>query len=375
MRFFGRREPVEERSISIGDPRMPEVFEMAGGRNDARMFVSPASALGMTAVYRAVSLISGAIAGLPLKTYAAGDVRGRVPSYLDDPGRIADFTPFEFFEFVMVSLLLHGNAYLRIVRDGFGAIVALTPISPLLVSVDVVKGVKVYTVQLVNNQTEMLTSDGLVHIRALSRDGVMGLSPISAARQSIGTGLAADKVAARQFGSGLLMGGLVTPTENIPEEEAKQLKDAFQSRAAGHENAGDVAFVNRQLAFSPWTMNAKDAQFIESRSFQVEEVARLFGLPVILLADATKTTSWGAGVAEVIRATQKFTFAGWTSRIEERLARTLPADQFCEFDYDGLLEGSAAEVTANLVAELGAGLLTLPEARRIKNRPPLPPGE
>jgi len=168
------------------------------------------------------------------------------------------------------------------------------------------------------------------------------------------------------------MGGLITPTDDVTEEEAQALKEGFQAHAAGHDNAASVTFIPKSLQFNPWTMNAVDAQFIESRVFQVEEVARIFGLPVILLADASKTTSWGAGVAEVIRATQKFTFSAWTNRIQERLSRLLPDGTFCEFEYAALVEASREEVIANLVAEIDAGLLTINEARRILNRAPLP---
>ena len=134
MRLFNRGR-VEERAagdISIGDARrFLDVFELAGSRNDARMTVSPATSLGMTAVYRAVSLISGAIAGLPLKVYQdSGELRQQVPSWLDDPGVIDDFTPFELKEFLMVSLLLHGNAYAFPRRNGGGGVIGLQPITP-----------------------------------------------------------------------------------------------------------------------------------------------------------------------------------------------------------------------------------------------------
>src|SRR5690606_3624307 len=99
------------------------------------------------------------------------------------------------------------------------------------------------------------------------------------------------------------------------------------------------------------------------------------GLPSILLADSTKTTSWGAGVREVIQAMARFTLMAWTSRIEQRLSRLLPEWQSCEFDYAGLLQGNQQDVTKNLALEISAGILTPNEARRILNRPPISGGD
>lgn len=374
-RPFARKQSTDERSatLSISDPALVEWFGL-GFANDARIPVSPQRAMALTAVYRAVSLISGTLAGLPLKTYRqdARGLREQVPSYLDDPAQFDGLTPFEVKEHISVSLLLHGNAYLQPRLGGAGTVVGLRPIAPQAVAVERdTNGVITYRVTLANGSQATYGTAELIHIRALSTDGIVGLSPIAAARQSIGTGLAGDKTAAKQFGSGLLMGGIVTPQEDIPQDEAEQLATGFRERTAGHDNAAGVAFINRKLAFSPWAMNARDAQFIEARSFQVEEVARLYGLPVILLADSTKTTSWGAGVAEVIAAMQKFTLAPWTNRIAARLNRTLGPGTWCEFDYHGLLETSATQVTANLAAEIAAGIRTVDEARRILNLPPL----
>lgn len=132
-------------------------------------------------------------------------------------------------------------------------------------------------------------------------------------------------------------------------------------------------FVNRSLKFTPWTMPAVDAQFIESRVHQVEEVSRIFGIPPHLLGQTEKQTSWGSGVTEQNRGLARYTLMPWTSRIEQRLSRLMGNGQLCEYDYAGLLQGSAQEELQMLIDQVGADLLTVDEARRVRNLEPAPP--
>jgi HK97 family phage portal protein len=141
----------------------------------------------------------------------------------------------------------------------------------------------------------------------------------------------------------------------------------------GPENAGKIAFVNRDLKFSPWQMSNADLQFIESRTFQVEEVARIIGVPPHLLMATEKVTSWGAGLAEQDLALAKYTFKGHTSRIESALQAILPADEYLEFEYKGLLSGTPKDEIELIIAQVSAQLLTVDEGRALLNRPALPP--
>lgn len=332
--------------------------------------------MGLTALWRAVNTIAGTIAGLPLKTFALNDddSRRQIVSYLDNPGVMAGMTSFELKEFIAVSLLLHGNAYLLPRENGAGLVAGLLPVAPAAVVVDCDNsGIIAYRITMRSGAQQVLPPEQVVHIRALSTDGIMGLSPIAAARQSIGTALASDKVAARFFGNGMLLSGIVTPKGDIPEEEAKLLGDKFRELATGHENSAEVRFVNRDLAFTPYQMSADDAQFLESRAFSVSEIARLYGVPKQLLMEDGAST-WGTGVTALVEFYQRFTLMPWTTRIQERLAQTLSPGVWCEFDYGGLLQGSPQEVTANLAAEIAAGIRTPNEARKILNLPPLPEG-
>lgn len=368
--------------FSIGDPALAEWFGL-GGQTVAGVAVNEQSSVGLTAVYRAVAIISGTIAGLPLKSYrTVGDERERVNSILDSPDGPDGMTPFEWTELVMVHLLLWGNAYLLHEYGGAGQLLALHPVHPSAVSVKTPQNEeererwgefrKWFTISLADGTQREFTPLDLTHIPGLGTDGVRGLAPIEAHRQAIGTGLAGEKAAARLFGSGLLLGGLVSGDEDMTEEDAKAALDGLKARSSGSDHAGDIAFVNARLKFTPWTMPANDAQFIESRVHQVEEVSRIFGVPPHLLGQTEKQTSWGTGVAEQNRGLARYTLMSWTTRIEQRLSRLLAAPRFGEFDYSGMLQPAPEQEIPLLLSQVAAGLLTMDEARKVRNLPPLP---
>jgi HK97 family phage portal protein len=375
--------------FSIGDPALAEFFGMTG-TSLAGVSVSEATAVGLTAVYRAVSIIAGTIAGLPLRSFRTdmGGERQRVPSFLDNPaGPGGPYTQFEWLELVMVHLLLHGNAYLAHVYNGAGAIVGLLPILPSAVTVKPIQTAeelaeyggpdgayrKWFEVRLADGSTRELTCAELTHIPALGTDGIRGLSPIEAHRQALGTGIAGDRAAARLFGSGLLLGGLVSGDEGLSRDDAEEAVAALKAKMSGSEHAGEILFLNAQLKFTPWTIPPADAQFLESRVHSVVEVCRIFGVPKQLLMEDGAST-WGSGVAELLRWMARTTLMPWTTRLEQRLSLLLSRPTACEFDYKGLLQPAPEVEIPLLIAQKDAGILTLDEIRRMFNLPPLPAG-
>lgn len=369
-------------SYSLSDPHLLEVFQL-GPRNYAGVEVSEYSALGLSAVYRAVSLISSTVASLPLKTLREVDgTRTRISSFLDNPGGPDGPTRFEWTETVMLHLLLHGNAFLLHVRNGAGTIVRLDPIHPLAVEVawevDAQgrrTGRKVFTVSTDDGKQLDLNQDQMSHTPAMSLDGLKGVSPIWVARNSMGTAIAGDRAAAKLFGTGALHSGIVTPEEDVTDEDAEIIKRSLNAKLSGWENAGEIAVVNRKLKFTPWTMSMEDAQFLQSRQFQIEEIARWYGVPPHLLMQTEKQTSWGTGVAEQNRGLARYTLTSYTSRIEERLSRLLPAPRFVEFDYAGLLKPAPEQEIPLLIQQVQAGLMTPNEARRIRGMDPIDGGD
>jgi HK97 family phage portal protein len=373
---------------SISDPALAEFLGMAGVWGAE---ITEQQALTLTAVYRAQSLISSTIAGLPLKVYAGPSaaatpsefaaatasmgLRHQIPHFLSEsPCGPYDLSKFSWMETIVLHLLNHAEAYLKTVTNEAGELIGLWPIHPLAVSRVHWDGAdKTFHVMLSDGAGVDYASGEVYQVLGMSMDGLRGISPLSLFRQSLQTSKAGELAANRAFTSGSLISGLVTTEEDVDGEEAKVIKESLRSKMAGAEHAGDIAFVNRSLKFTPWAMTNADAEFLASRAFQVEEVARMYGVPPHLLMATEKQTSWGTGIAEQNVGLSRYTLMGWTSRIESVLSQVLPPGVFAEFDYTGLLQGSPAEEINLLIAQVTAGILTKDEARAIRNLPPLTP--
>lgn len=363
----------------MSDPLLAQYFNV-GLSNYAGVSVTEQSTLGLSAAWRATSLISQTIASLPLRSLRddSDGIRQRVPSFLDNPGGPDGPTQFEWTETVLVYLLLHGAAPLVHIYNGAGGLAGLTPIHPSCVepkwetdSDGKHTGRKVFVVSLDDGTRRTFNQDELTYIPGLSLDGLRGASVISVARNSLGTALAGDKAAGRMFGNGAMIAGLVTPEDDVTEAEAQIIKEGLNAKLSGVDNAGDIAVINRKLKFQPWTMSNEDAQFLESRQFSIEEIARWFGVPPHLLMQTDKQTSWGSGVAEQNRGLARTVLAPWCNRIEQRLSRLLRGQAFVEFDLTGLERGNPEGEIGLLIQQVQAGLLTVDEARRVRNLPPL----
>jgi HK97 family phage portal protein len=371
--------PAEERSLySIADPAFAAVLNV-GMPNYSGVTVGEHTALTISAVWRATSLISGTIASLPARTvtHQADGTRAVVPSWADSPGDVYGATSFEFWEQIMVHLLLHGNAFCLQIRNGAGAPVGLFPLHPTAVSVERVRGslMKVYRVTTLDGSVQEYTDLDLLHIPALSTDGLRGLGPLQVARNSLGVAVAGDRAAARMFSSGALFSGLVTPEEDVTEEEAQAIKAALDAKLSGWDHAGELALVNRKLKFTPWTMSHVDAQFLESRQFQIEEIARWFGVPPYELMQTEKQTSWGTGIEAQQRGLARQVIGPWVKRLEERVSRLFPTGRYLEFEFAGLERPTPEQEIDLLIRQVQAGLLTVNEARAIRNMPPIEGGD
>jgi HK97 family phage portal protein len=365
-------EPPETRDWSINDPHLITLF--GGTPSLSGVSVNERSAMGLSAVYRCVSLISGSIASLPLRTVVtdANGITQRSNSWLDDPAGPEGVTGFEWVEFLMVSLLIHGNAYGLKIVGGAGQLLGLQPLPPQCVGVEVKNGRKLYRVQLDNGQSRQLTDREIVHIPGISLDGICGVSPITIAKNSLGAAIAGERSAARLFQNGLLSSAIVTPEDTLTQEDAAAIKESLSLKVGGEAHAGEISVINRRLKVTPWSIDPESAQFLESRAFAVDEVSRWFGIPPHLLGQTEKQTSFGAGLSEQNRGYAKYTLEPWTRRIESRLTRLLPPNRKAEFDFRSLVSPDPETEINLLIAQVEAGLLSHDEARAILNRAPLP---
>lgn len=361
-------------TVTLRDPALAEFLGIGGG-SDAGVPVTQTTAMGVTAVYRSVRLIADTIGSLPLKSYRdAGGVKTPVPSLLDNPG--GEFlTPYTWKQTVTAYGALYGAAPLLHAYNQAGALAGLIPLHPSHVGVewDADKGERRFTVTM-DGQSAVYTPADLTYVIFFTLDGVRGVGPLTLARHAIGTAIAGDTAAARMFQNGMLIGGLVTPSEDMTEQQANDALIGLKAKMTGTRTAGDLVLINAALKVQPWTMTAEDAQFIESRQYQVEEIARIFGVPKELLS-ASGATSWGSGIQELVRGFGRFTLPAYTTPIEEALSNLLSNPRFCEFEMAGLLQGTPAEEIELLIRQMEAGILTADEVRSIRNLPPLPAGE
>lgn len=372
---------------SIADPTLITLF--GGTLPDVGTTVSESTTLGSSAFFRAFMLISGTLASLKLGSYRE-DANGNpetVKSVFDDPDGPYGQTPYEWKQTAFLHLLLHGNIFALKIRNEAGSLVRLPLVHPLSVSVDpptlaeyqsgnVPPGEKWFTVQLNDGSSAKLTSDDVWHVPGPSLDGLKGMGVLTLARQSIGTTLQADRASLRMFSNGALISGLATPSDEYDiTDDLPELRRQINREMVGSDNAGTIAIVNRRLNFTPWTMTAADAQFLQSRQFQIEEVARWTGVPPHLLMQTEKQTSWGTGVDEQNRGLGKFVLGPYAKGFEERGSRLLQNPRWIEFDFASLERPSADKEIELLLKQTGRPILTVNEARKLRNLPPIPGGD
>lgn len=365
-------------TFSIGDPAFAAWF-LGASSGEA---VTPTSILALSAVQRAVQVIAGPIAGLPLRTYERhGDERERIESVFDDPYPGADgMTGFEWVETVVLHELLYRDAFLwheDVDRGGY--VSAFRPLLPSTIEkVERVAGRKRFTYHE-DGEERVVGTDLITHIPGPSLDGLRGHPMILAARAMFSGALSGDKAAQNVLNRGIRIAGIMTPEdseEDLSLDDAKVILEDIRQSAAGPEHAGDISVINRRLKLTPWPSQSNaEAQWHETRREVLGDVGRIFGVPPHLLNDTEKQTSWGTGVAEQTLNFARFTLMGWTSRIEQRLTQKLPRGQFVEFDYKGLLQGTPLEEIGILLDQINAGLIDIDEARRVLNLPPRTPAQ
>lgn len=364
--------------VSIGDPALAEWLGIAGISGIPYGDIQEYHALGIPAYNRAINIIAGTIASLPLKSYRnLGDgTRLRTSSFLDNPaGPYKWLNPFSWKELVLIHLLVGGETFLMHSYNVAGQLIGLLPVHRYAVEVQWNGPYdKLFTVQMGDGSRQQFTTDDMTQIMAFpDAYGLRGLAPLTLFRNTFKLAMAGEAAATRTFTDGALIAGFVSPDSDITEDEAKALKAGLMQKIAGVGHAGDIAVLNRPLHYTPWAMSNEDAQFIQSREFQVLEFARMLGIPLNLMNVQNAVSNWGSGISEQNSGLARYTLSTWTSRIEEALSMLLPQPRFCEFDMSGLVQGTPAEEIALLISQVEAGILTDDEARAIRNLPPLTP--
>lgn len=347
-------------------------WSFGGGASSSGIVVNPQTAMQSAAVYSCVQVLAQSIGVLPLNLYTkstggAIQTADKHPLFSilhDQPNEWQ--TSVEFFEMLVMSLCLRGNAFAYVNRTRSGVVVELLPLHPDMVRVEMLNGFKLqYQVTLPDGTFKMMAPGEIFHVRGLTMNGWMGISPIAYARESIGLALATEKFGGQLFRNGAKMGGVLEHPGKLSKEAYDRVKDSFDAATSG-ENAHKTALLEEGMKFSPISMSADDSQFLETRKYQRSEIAAIFRVPPHKIGDLERAT-----FSNIEQQSLDFindALMPLCNRIEKAIKRDLftPQDKkamHVRFNVAGLLRGDAAARSMYYHNGILDGWMTRNEAR------------
>ena len=357
------------------------------GSSSSGKVVTERSAMQMTAVYACVRILSEAIAGLPLHLYkytsdGSKEKATDHPLYQllhDEPN--PEMSSFVFRETLMTHLLLWGNAYAQIIRNGKGDVIALYPLMPNRMRVDRDdKGQLYYTYNRVYDEalktksmTVVLKPYDVLHIPGLGFDGLVGYSPIAMAKNAIGLTIATEEYGAKFFANGAAPSGVLEHPSTLKNPE--KLREAWQSQFGGSQNSNRIAVLEEGLKYTPISISPEQAQFLETRKFQINEIARIFRVPPHMVGDLEKSSF--SNIEQQSLEFVKYTLDPWVVRWEQNLQRILlnpdeKKDYFFKFNVDGLLRGDYASRMTGYATARQNGWMSANDIRELENLDRIP---
>lgn len=357
-----------------------------GGSSSGKV-VTERSAMQMTAVYACVRILSEAIAGLPLHMYRYKDDGGKEkaldhPLYLllhDEPN--PEMSSFVFRETLMTHLLLWGNAYAQIIRNGKGEVVALYPLMPnkMTASRDET-GQLYYTYQKSqeelpkdNTYTVTLHPSDVLHIPGLGFDGLVGYSPIAMAKNAIGLAIATEEYGSKFFANGAAPSGVLEHPGTI--KDPQRVRESWMSQFGGPANSNKIAVLEEGLKYTPISISPEQAQFLETRKFQINEIARIFRVPPHMVGDLEKSSF--SNIEQQSLEFVKYTLDPWVVRWEQSIQRTLltPEEKktyFVKFNVEGLLRGDYQSRMSGYATARQNGWMSANDIRELENLDRIP---
>ena len=360
-----------------------------GGRPSGKC-VNERSAMQMTAVYSCVRILAEAVAGLPLHLYrykADGSKEKALshPLYLllhDEPN--PEMSSFVFRETLMTHLLLWGNAYAQIIRNGKGEIIALYPLMPDRMAVDRdVNGQLYYEyttsaddAPTVKGSIVRLKPSDVLHIPGLGFDGLVGYSPIAMAKNAIGLAIATEEYGSKFFANGAQPSGVLEHPGTI--KDPQRIRDSWMSQFGGSANSNKIAVLEEGLKYTPISISPEQAQFLETRKFQINEIARIFRVPPHMVGDLEKSSF--SNIEQQSLEFVKYTLEPWLVRWEQSIQRTLFSAEekktyFVRFNVEGLLRGDYASRMNGYAVGRQNGWMSANDIRELENLDRIPAEE
>ncbi|WP_418968455.1 phage portal protein [Alloscardovia omnicolens] len=356
------------------------------GQSSSGKAVTERSAMQMTAVYSCVRILAEAIAGLPLHVLDTdGDnVQKKATDHSlyrllhDEPN--PEMTSFMFREALMTHLLLWGNAYAQIIRNGRGEVLALYPLMPKQMRVGRDENKRlIYTYQMgsdeptANAGTVTLTSREVLHIPGLGFDGLVGYSPIAMAKNAIGMAIACEEFGAKFFANGAAPGGVLEHPGVIKDPE--RVRESWNATFAGAHNANKIAVLEEGMKYTPISISPEAAQFLETRKFQIDEIARIFRIPPHMVGDLDKSSF--SNIEQQSLEFVKYTLDPWVVRFEQAMTRALLTDEekshlSIHFNVDGLLRGDYESRMRGYATARQNGWMSANDIRDLENLDRIP---
>ena len=356
----------------------------AGSMSNSGRRVTPDLALRLSAVYSCVNLLSKTVASLPLRMYRIDQATGK--SYEAPNHPLNDLlehqpnpwqTAWDFRAMMQMHLSLRGNAYAEIISGARGFADRLEPLHPDRVVVERMPDNSLrYTVSTERGGIRQLLSDEMLHIRsAIAPGGIRGVSPVSYARETIGLGLATEEHGARLFSNGARPSGVVTIPKAMTDAGFERFKSEWNSMYSGLANSGRTPILEEGAEFKAIALSSEDAQFLSTREFQIEEIARWFDVPPVMLHHMTKASSWGTGVEAIMLAFVRNNLMPWLNAWTQVIRRDLilaPNLYEARFDVEALQRGDSKAQSEFFSKLVTSGIITRNEARAALGYNPLP---
>ncbi len=375
--------PSQRASVQRSSSDDGWLSSLVAPRTSSGVYVNEHVAMRVTAVYRSVALISEAKATLPVGVYRKeGERRIEEPDHpvarlLADPNPLMSAMDLNCSE--QAHALQHGGGYLDIQRTEGGQPIALWPLLPDRTRPEPMATDSrrlVYTTHTDGRRLEMDPAN-VVHIRGLSFDGVRGYSPLALARNAVGLALGTEEFGGKFFANDARSGGFLEHPGKLNAEAKKNIRGSLEEQS-GLENAHRIKILEEGMKYHAVTISPEDAQFLATRTFQVEEIARLYGVPLHMLQSQSKTTSWGTGISEMSMGFLIYTLMPWLIRWEQELDRKLftPAERaagyFTKHNVNALLRANAESRARFYTAALSraTGWMSRDEVRALEELNP-----
>lgn len=382
LRVASEKRAANNQYIEPLIPGRPAFGEVAGVKVDSD------SAIRMSTVYSCVRLLCDTISSLPVGAYVRegrtrlpyAEVYGPEPKWVIKPN--PETTKLEFYEQIVASFKLEGNAYILTIRDSMGEVTETWVLDPRNVRIERMAPNEplIYYVKVrdsVGAYEQTLTARDILHIPDFRLPGQRyGLSPIAACRTTLGASLAADTYAASYFGNAANPGGVIEVPGEMTEEQASDIGRDWNINHTGPYRAGKLAVLTGGASFKPLTINAQDAQLLDTRRFSVEEIARIFRVPLSLLGHPVAGAMSFASVEAQNLSFVQHSLRPILERIEQYLSTLLPHDDaFIRFNLDALLRGTTLERYEAYTKGLREGFLSLNDVHAFEDMPPIESGD